>query len=117
MRYAIFATALQVGLLSIALPRAVRRAATPRTRMALALVGLAVAALLVALQVLIGRAAATIATRIARDADCFAAGASNGPVNPIVTHYQHDAEQVLAALRAQHLLAPRARDCLQPPAR
>jgi hypothetical protein len=116
VRYALFATALQVGLISIVLPRAARSAATPRARTGLALAGLAIAALLVALQVLIGRAAVTIATRIARDADCFAAGAHNGPINPIVTRYQQDAEQVLAALRAQHLLAPRPRDCARPSA-
>jgi len=111
VRYTMFATALQVGLLCIILPRALPYFGRPQARILLCATGFMLAILLLIMQVFIGRSAAQIATVIARDADCYAQGVQAGPVSAVVTHYPEDAEKVLAALRKQGLLAPRSRDC------
>jgi hypothetical protein len=111
VRYTIFATMLQVGLLCLILPRAVRRFDSVQGRVFLCAIGLIFAVVLLVMQGFIGRSAARIAAVISRDADCYAQGPQSGSVNPVVTHYPDDAAKVLAALRQQGLLAPRSRDC------
>jgi hypothetical protein len=111
IRYEMFVSGLQAGLLCLILPRAVRRFETPRARSFLCLAGLGLAAMLLLLQVFIGRSAAQIATAISGDADCFAEHAQVGTVNPIVTKSPDDSEKVIAALRQLGLLAPRLRNC------
>jgi hypothetical protein len=111
VRYTMFTTALQVGLLCIVLPRAVRHIVSPRVRILQCSLGLMLALVLLIMQVFIGRSAARIAETISRDADCFAQGAQIGPVSTVVTRWPADAEKVLTALRRQDLLAPRSRDC------
>jgi len=111
VRYTIFATALQAGLLCIVLPRAVRHVASPRGRLIQCSLGLMLALVLLIMQVFIGRSAVRIAETISRDADCFAQGAQTGPVSTVVTRAPDDAKKVLTALHQQGLLAPRTRDC------
>lgn len=111
VRYAVFATMLQVGLLCLILPRAVQRFDSLRGRVFLCASGLVFAIVLLVMQVFIGRSAAQIAAVISRDADCYSQGPQSGSVNPVVTRYPKDAARVLAALRRQGLLAPRSRDC------
>jgi hypothetical protein len=111
VRYTIFATALQLGLLCIVLPRAVRYFETPRARVLQCSVGFMLALVLLIMQVFIGRSAARIADTISRDADCFAQGAQTGPVSTVVTRWPAEAEKVFTDLRRQGLLAPRPRDC------
>ena len=111
VRYTMFATMLQVGLLCLILPRAVRRFDSVQGRVFLCAIGLIFAVVLLVMQGFIGRSAAQIAAVISRDADCYAQGPQSGSVNPVVTHYPDDAAKVLAALRQQGLLAPRSRDC------
>ncbi len=111
VRYTIFATALQIGLLCIVLPRAVRHFTSTRGRLILCSLGLMLAFMLLIMQVFIGRSAVQIAETISRDADCFAEGAQTGPVSTVVTRWPDDAKKVFTALRQQGLLAPRTRDC------
>ena len=111
VRYTIFATMLQAGLLCLILPRAVQRFDSVQGRAFLCVIGLMVAIVLLVMQGFIGRSAAQIAAVISRDADCYAQGSQSGSVNPVVTHYPDDAAKVLAALRQQGLLAQRSRDC------
>jgi hypothetical protein len=116
VRYTMFATSLQVGLLCIVLPRAVRYDETPRFKVVQSSASLLLALLLLIIQVFIGRAAERIADVISRDADCFAQGAQAGSVSRVVTKWPDDAEKVLTALRQQGLLAPRSMDCTARPA-
>jgi hypothetical protein len=111
VRYTMFTTALQVGLLCIALPRVVQQLAVSRTRCLQYLAGLALALVLIILQVIIGHTAARIANAVSRDADCFATGAETMPASNIVTRYPADAKKVLTALWQQGLLAPRFSKC------
>ena len=111
VRYTIFATTLQAGLLCIILP-AIERSATARVERLLGAMGMSLAIVLLILQVFIGRAAVNIADAISRDAVCFAEGAQNGPISQAVTRWPADASRVLAALRRQGLWAPRPADCL-----
>ena len=111
VRYTMFVSALQVGLLCILLPRVMRYFENPRVRILQCSAGFTVALVLLIAQVFIGRSAAQIAAAISRDADCFAQGAQRGPVSTIVTRWPEDAQTVLNALRQQGLLAPRSRDC------
>jgi hypothetical protein len=111
VRYGIFVSGLQAGLLCLILPRALRQFETPRALFFLCTVGLGLAAILVVLQVFIGRSAAQIAAAISHDADCFAQQMQPEPVNTIVTKSPEDAERVFAALRRLGLLAPRSSDC------
>jgi hypothetical protein len=110
VRYTIFASALQVGLLCVVLPRMVRYFPSPRARILQCSAGLALAGMLLVMQVFIGRSAARIAAGISRDADCYAEGA--GPGSKVVTRYPEEAQNVLKALRRQALLAPRLTDCV-----
>jgi len=109
VRYALFTTALQVGLLCIVLPRLAVRGRTLACS-----AGLVFAVALLVQQVFVGRAAARIASGIAEEADCFTEGKHRLPISRVVTSAPDDAERVLAALRRQGLLAPRARDCAAP---
>lgn len=111
VRYTIFATMLQVGLLCLVLPRAAQRFANARA--VLCAIGLMFAIVLLVMQVIIGRSAAQIAAVISRDADCYAQGRRPGSVSPVVTRYPEDAARVLAALRQQGLLASRSADCAE----
>jgi hypothetical protein len=111
VRYTMFTTALQVGLLCIILPRVVRYHEIPRIRILQCSAGLLLALVLLILQVIIGHSAIQIADSISRDADCFAQGAQAGPVNPIVTRWPEGAQKTLSALRQQGLLAPKLANC------
>jgi hypothetical protein len=113
VRYTMFATALQVGLLCLLLPRAVRHFATPRGRLLQCSVGLVLAVVLLIQQVFVGRSAAQIAATISREADCFAQGTYAGPVSPVVSRFPEDAKDALSALRQNGLLAPRPTRCTQ----
>jgi hypothetical protein len=113
VRYTLFATTLQAGLLCLALPRLARRCETPRGRLLLGSAGLVLAVLLLIQQVIVGRAAAQIAAAIAREADCFAGGPlPPDAVGPVVSRSPAPAQAVLNALRREGLLA--ARDCPPP---
>jgi MFS family permease len=105
VRYTLFATALQVGLLCLVLPRVVRYG--ERSRLLASAGGLVVAVALLVQQVVVGRAAVEIVDAIAQEADCFAQGAHAGEVSKVVTRAPADAQAVLAALRQQGLLASR----------
>ena len=111
VRYTMFVTALQVGLLCIILPLFVRHCETLRDRILRYSAGLFFAVVMLFLQVSIGRYAAQIADVISRDADCFAQGEQSGPVSTVVSKWPGDAERVLSLLRQQGLLEARARDC------
>lgn len=111
VRYTIFPMLLQLGFLCIALPRLARGCTTASRRVALGAAGLAVAAVLLVLQVFIARAAIGISEAIAREADCFAAGKLTRPVSPAVSRWPSDAERVLSELRQAGLLAPRGDRC------
>jgi MFS family permease len=115
VRYTIFSTLLPSGLLCIALPRLVRKCDTPNRRIALSVAGLALAVVLLMLQIFIARAAIGISQAIARDAECFAAGKLTGPVSPTVSRWPSDAESVLVQLRRAGLLAPRGDRCAVAP--
>jgi hypothetical protein len=106
VRYALFTTALHVGLLCIVLPRLAVRARTLACS-----AGLVFAVALLVQQVFAGRAAARIASGIAEEADCFAEGKPRQLISRVVTRAPEHAEQILEALRRQGLLVPRARDC------
>jgi hypothetical protein len=112
VRYTIFVSALQVGVLCILLPRTVRHFGVGRARIFQCSACVVFAAILLILQIFIGRSAAKIADNISRDADCFAGAQQRGPVSSIVTRWPADAESVLMALRQQGLLAPRRLDCV-----
>jgi hypothetical protein len=115
VRYTMFATALQVGLLCLVLPRLARHHAPARGPLVPSAVGLVLAVVLLIQQILVGRAAAQIADAISREADCFAqATLPTGPVSQVVTRAPEDAQAVLSALRRQGLLAPRSSHCPVP---
>ncbi len=114
VRYAMFTTALHVGLLCLLLPRCVRRFASARGRMLLNTTALAFASLLLFQQVFVGRIAEQTAAAIARDADCFAQGTHAGPVSSVVSRAPAAAAQVVTALRQQGLLGPRSSQCTTP---
>jgi hypothetical protein len=111
VRYALFTTALHVGLLCIVLPRLAVRA-----RILACWAAVVFAAALLVQQVFVGRAATRIAAGIAEEADCFAEGKPRLPISKILTPAPEGAIHVIAALRQQGLLAPRARDCAAPKA-
>jgi hypothetical protein len=112
VRYAMFTTALHVGLLCLVLPRCARRFATPEGRVLQNSVAFVFAAVLLTQQILVGGVAAQTAVVIARDADCFAAGVYQRPLSNVVSRAPEAAAEVLAALRRQGLLAPR--ECVGP---
>ncbi len=119
VRYTMFATALQVGLLCLVLPRLARHYAGARDRVLLNTAGLIVAIVLLIQQVVVGRSAAQIAGTIAKAADCFAqgtlsAGQVSQKVSEVVTRFPEDAQATLSDLRRQGLLAPRPGDCPAP---
>ena len=115
VRYTMFATALQVGLLCLVLPRLARHCADPRGRLLLSATGLIVAVVLLIQQVFVGRSAAQIADAISKEADCFAQGTlRTDQVNQVVTRFPDDAQATLSALRRQGLLAPRSGRCPVP---
>jgi hypothetical protein len=115
VRYALFATALQVGLLCLVLPRLAQHYASPRSRLVLSLAGLLFAAVLLVQQILMGRTAAQIAKAISTEADCFAAGTlPAASVGKVVSRTPDGAQSVLIALRREGLLAPRLSDCQTP---
>jgi hypothetical protein len=115
VRYTMFATALQVGLLCLVLPRLARHYAGARDRVLLNAAGLIVAIVLLIQQVVVGRSAAQIAGAISKAADCFAQGTlRTGEVSEVVTRFPEDAQATLSDLRRQGLLAPRPGDCPAP---
>jgi hypothetical protein len=109
VRYTLFTTVLQVGLLCIVVPRVPVRAPGLACW-----AGVVLAGALLTQQVLVGRAATRIASEIAKEADCFAQGNPTLPLSSIVTRSPAGAEGVLAGLRREGLLAPRTRDCSPP---
>ena len=118
VRYTMFSTMLQAGLLCIILPWTAR-IAEARTEWLIRAICLSFAIVLLILQVFIGRAAIAIADTISHDADCFAEGTQYGPVSQVVTRWPDDANRVLADLRQRGLWAPRTNNCTaqgQPPA-
>jgi hypothetical protein len=114
VRYTMFATALQVGLLCLLLPRALRCFPGPHGRLLLRSAGLALAVLLLIQQILVGRSAMQIAGALAQEADCFAQGAHVDTVSQAVSRAPQGAQQVFGTLREQGLLAPRAGNCPGP---
>jgi hypothetical protein len=112
VRYTMFATALQVGILCLALPRLARHCRDARDRLLLGAFGLAMAVVLLIQQVIVGRTAAQIAQAISKEADCFAEGSPRGnEVSRVVTRFPDDAEAAIHALRNQGLLAARWSHC------
>jgi hypothetical protein len=111
VRYTMFTTTLQAGLLCIILPRVVRHREIASVRILQCSAGLFLALVLLILQVIIGHSAVQIAGPISRNADCFAQGAQAGPVSPVVIRWPEEGQRVLTALREQGLLAPKSVDC------
>jgi len=111
VRYGMFVSGFQAGLLCLILPRALRQFEMSRARFFLCSMGLPLAAILVVIQVFLGHSATEIAAAISRDADCFAQQPQVRPVNNIVTKSPEDAERVVLALRQLGLLAPSFRNC------
>ena len=98
VRYTMFTTPLQVGLLCLVLPRVARDCVSSRARLLTSALGLALAVTLLTQQLFVGRAAAQIASAISVDADCFAEGGGIGAaVSPIVTRTPEKAQAVLRA--------------------
>jgi hypothetical protein len=115
VRYALFATLLQVGLLCLMLPRLAQHSTSPRSRLLLCLAGLLFAVVLLIQQIFVGRTAAQIANAISREADCFAVGAlPAASVGKVVSRTPEGARAVLTALRREGLLSPRSNNCQAP---
>jgi hypothetical protein len=113
IRYTLFATTLQVGLLFLLLPRLGRQLATPRARLVQNTAGLIIAAVLLIQQILVGRLAVQITTAISSEAECFAQGIRSGRVSDVITRDPESAQEVLMTLRQNGLLAPRSTRCAQ----
>jgi hypothetical protein len=115
VRYTIFVSSLQIGLLCILLPRAVRYLKSPGGQVVAYTGCLLFALSLLTLQVLIGLSAARIAGAIARDADCFSQHPELRPVSQIVTRWPADAGKVIILLRQQGLQSPLPSENCKPP--
>jgi hypothetical protein len=111
VRYTIFVTALHVGLLFLVLPRLALRSAMPGRRLLVNAVGVGIAVLLLVQQIVVGRAAVQIAGTIAAEANCFVQGIRGAQTSPNVAPDPEAAQQVLAALRQNGLLAASSARC------
>jgi hypothetical protein len=111
VHYAIFMTALHVGLFCLVLPRLSAYCGGVRGDVLQNAVGLIVAVLLLTQQIFVGRAAALIANARAMEADCFVQGVRGPQISEVITQNQEAAEQILLALRRNGLLDPSSARC------